>query len=417
MIEQFDCVIIGGGASGLMAAIRAAQFRRKVLILEKNNSLGRKLLMSGKGRCNITNIAELDDFLTHFGKRGDFLRNTFKCFFNIQLIEFFKRGGLSLKVERGKRVFPEDDSSESVLDVLKKYIAKEGVELSLGAKVSEIKLSKNRIKEIILEDGFKLMARKVILATGGLSYPATGSTGDGFRIAKDLGHKIVDLKPGLVPLETKENWVGDLAGLSLKNVKIKIISDREVFQSEIGEMLFTHFGVSGPLALALSSKVVDLLLKEKSVILSIDLKSGLTDKQLDSRLLRDFVNKGSMLYKNLLKDLLPRKLIKVFADLSKINPERKANQITQQERLKMLRLFKDFRLTIKKARSIKEAIITRGGVSTRQINPKTMESNLIEGLYFCGEVIDLAADTGGYNLQAAFSTGYLAGESAGRSLN
>ncbi|MBL7198051.1 MAG: NAD(P)/FAD-dependent oxidoreductase [Candidatus Omnitrophica bacterium] len=463
-MKNFNVVIIGAGASGLMAAVRASEFTDKVLLIEKNDSLGRKLLLSGKGRCNLTNIAQLDEFLTHFGKQGNFLRSAFAKFFNTELIQFFEQRGLKLKTERGGRVFPVSDSSESVLDILRKDIIKQGIEVYYEAKVLEVKLVNtekpflnanirrlhadsrglarrnnlrvsvfdsresalkntfsmvtklNRNKEIILSNGEKIIAKKVILATGGFSYPLTGSTGDGYRIAKNLGHKIIPLGPGLVPLEVREAWIRDLAGLSLKNVRISIISGKKRLLPDIGEMLFTHFGVSGPLVLTLSSRIVDLLSENKSVRLSIDLKPGLTDGQLDSRLLRDITNKGSVFYKNLLKDLLPRKLIKVFVDLSGINPNKPANQITQQERLSTRQLLKDFRLTISRARPIKEAIITRGGVSTREINPKTMESNIANGLYFCGEIIDVDADTGGYNLQAAFSTGYLAGESAGKSL-
>jgi hypothetical protein len=415
-MKAFNIVVVGGGASGLMAAIRAGQIIDKVLILEKNNSLGRKLSISGKGRCNLTNIAELEDFLTHFSRNGNFLRSAFGNFFNKELIDFFRDKGLALKVERGKRVFPEDDLSDSVLNILKNCIKQEGVQVVYKARVSEIRQRDSEIKEISLENNQRFMAKKVILATGGLSYPLTGSTGDGYAIANNLGHCIISIRPGLVPLVIKERWVKDLMGLGLKNVRIKILCRNKAFKSDVGEMIFTHFGVSGPLVLGLSNKVVDLLKEKEPVKLSIDLKPGLTDAQLDNRILRDIENKGSLFYKNLLKDLLPRKLIKVFIYLSGISPDKKANQITQKERFKMRRLFKDFRLTIVRPRPIKEAIITRGGVSTRQINPKTMESNLIEGLYFCGEIIDVDADTGGYNLQAAFSTGYLAGQSAARSL-
>ncbi|MBL7197218.1 MAG: NAD(P)/FAD-dependent oxidoreductase [Candidatus Omnitrophica bacterium] len=415
-MKEFNVVVIGGGASGLMAAIRASQFTDELLLIEKNDSLGKKLLLSGKGRCNLTNVAELDDFLTHFGKQGSFLRSAFNRFFNTELIQFFEQRGLRLKTERGGRVFPEGDLSKSVLDVLKKSIRSQGVEVKFKTKLREIKSDKDKIKEIILDNGDKIIANRIILATGGASYPLTGSTGDGYKIAKNLGHKIIPLGPGLVPLEIREVWIRDLAGLSLKNVRIKFLWGKKLIHSDIGEMLFTHLGVSGPLVLSLSGRIVDLLSENKSVRLSIDLKPALTGGQLDNRLLRDITNKGSVFYKNLLKDLLPRKLIKVFVDLSGINPNKPGNQITQQERLSIRQLLKDFRLTISRARPIKEAIITRGGVSTRQINPKTMESNLAEGLYFCGEIIDIDADTGGYNLQAAFSTGYLAGESAARSL-
>ena len=413
-MEEFNVIIIGAGASGLMAAIRSSQFTGKVLLLEKNNSAGKKLLLSGKGRCNLTNIAELEDFLAHFEKQGSFLRSAFNNFFNTELIEFLQKRGLKVKIERGGRVFPESDLSESVLAVLKKEITKQGIRIYYKATVCKINLNKN--KEIVLDNGDKILAKRIILATGGASYPLTGSTADGYRIAEALGHRIVPLRAGLVPLEAKERWVKDLAGSSLRNVKVKVLLEKKVISSDIGEMIFTHFGISGPLILSLSGKVVDLLQVNSSIILSIDLKPALTDKQLDNRLLRDIKNNGSLFYKNLLKGLLPGKFIKVFIDLSGINSQKPANQITQKERLKIRCLLKDFRITITKARPIKEAIITRGGVSTREINPKTMESNLIKGLYFCGEVIDIDADTGGYNLQAAFSTGYLAAQSAAESL-
>ncbi|MBL7131407.1 MAG: NAD(P)/FAD-dependent oxidoreductase [Candidatus Omnitrophica bacterium] len=431
-MKEFNIVIIGAGASGLMAAIRASKFTplgksvpakeqssltgftNKILLLEKSNSLGRKLLLSGKGRCNLTNTAELEDFLTHFGKQGNFLRNAFSCFFNTELIEFFENRGLKLKAERGGRIFPESDLSKSVLDILRYDIIKQGVEVYYKAKVVEVKLNAN--KEIILSNGNKIIAKRIILATGGVSYPLTGSTGDGYSIAESLGHKIIPLRAGLIPLEVKEKWIRDLTGLSLRNVKVKLLSKKKTISSDIGEMIFTHFGISGPLILSLSAKVVDLLQTHKAVTVSIDLKPALTDNQLDDRVLREIKNHGSVFYKNLLKGLLPRKLIEVFVGLSGINPQKAINQITQKERLRITSLLKDFRLTIIKARPIKEAVVTRGGVSTREINPKTMESTLVKGLYFCGEVIDVDADTGGYNLQAAFSTGYLAAESAAKSL-
>ena len=413
-MKEFNIVIIGAGASGLMATIQASKLTNRILLLEKNNSFGKKLLISGKGRCNLTNIAELEDFLTHFGRQGNFLRSAFSHFFNTELIEFFEKRGLKLKAERGGRIFPESDLSKSVLDILKKDILKQGIEIYYKAKVLEVKLNRN--KEITLSNGDKIIAKRIILATGGVSYPLTGSTGDGYRIAESLGHKIVPLRAGLVPLEVKEKWLRDLTGLSLRNVKVKLLLKKKVISSDIGEMIFTHFGISGPLILSLSAKVVDLLETDKAVTVSIDLKPALTDNQLDDRLLRDIKNNGSVFYKNLLKDLLPRKLIEVFISLSGINPQKAINQITQKERLKIRSLLKDFRLTIIKARPIREAIVTRGGISTREINPKTMESRLVKGVYFCGEVVDIDADTGGYNLQAAFSTGYLAAESAVKSL-
>lgn len=414
--EIYNCVIVGAGASGLMAAVRAGELADKVLLLERNEGIGLKLLISGKGRCNLTNTAELEDFLGHFSRTADFLRSAFNKFFNRDLIYFFENNGLELKEERGARVFPVSDKSVSVVNVLKKCINKNAVHIRYDARVAGIRVNNDNIKEIILVNGEVIRSKSVILATGGLSYPLTGSSGDGFDIAKDLGHTIVALKAGLVGFETKENFVKHLTGLSLKNVQIKITCDNKKFESGVGEMLFTHVGVSGPLVLDLSAKIIDSLSINKSVKISIDLKPGLIEEQLDARLQRDFRERGSTIYKNLLKELLPGKLVGVFAQVSKIDINKPANQISKEERSIIKSLLKDFSLTIKRPRPIQEAIITRGGISTKEIDPKTMESRIVRGVYFCGEIIDIDADTGGFNLQAAFSTGYLAGESAALSL-
>lgn len=414
-MKKYDIIIIGAGASGMMAAIRAGELNREVLLIEKNNKLGQKLLISGKGRCNFTNIQELDKFISNFSHTGVFLRSAFAKFFNTELIRFFEARGLKSKTERGGRVFPSDDQASSVLKVLKFYLQENKVKIIYNSPVVDIKVGKNGDFSVKLKDGNMLNSRKLILATGGLSYPLVGSTGDGFSFAKKLGHKIVDLRPGLVPLEVKEPWVKELQGLSLKNIRIKFICGKKSVESEIGEMLFTHFGVSGPLILELSSKIVDWLKEAKETIkLVIDLKPGLDEEQLDKRLIRDFENQGSKIYKNILAEILPGKLINVFVKISGIAQNKKANQITQEDRRKILRLLKDFSLTITKPRPIEEAIVTRGGVSTKEIDPQTMQSRLARGLYFCGEIIDVDAISGGYNLQAAFSTGYLAGESASK---
>lgn len=415
-MREYDIIIIGGGASGIMAAIRSGQQKKNVLLIEKNTKLGQKLLISGKGRCNLTNIVQLDDFLDSFSKNGQFLRNAFARLFNNELIEFFEKKGLRLKIERGGRVFPETDKADSVLEVLKKYLKENNVKIIYNHSAVDIKIGKNNKFSVKLNNGDKLFSKKLILATGGLSYPLTGSTGDGFRFAKNLGHSVVGLLPGLVPLETAEAWKKDLQGLSLRNVQIKFSQGKKEIKSDIGEMLFTHFGVSGPLVLELSANIVDWLNdSQEKVEMAIDLKPGLTTEQLDQRLIRDFKNQGSKIYKNVLTELLPRKMIDVFIKLSGIAQDKKANQISQEDRRKVLNLLKSFSLTITKSRPIKEAIVTRGGVSTREIDPKTMQSKIVKGLYFCGELIDVDAKSGGYNLQAAFSTGYLAGESAAKS--
>ncbi|MDP2939572.1 MAG: NAD(P)/FAD-dependent oxidoreductase [Candidatus Omnitrophota bacterium] len=415
-MEGYSIAVIGAGPAGMMSAITAANFTSNVVLLEKNESLGKKLLISGKGRCNLTNIGSLDNFLEHFSSTGEFLRSAFNEFFNTQLLEFFEKEGLRLKIERGGRVFPINDKSSAVLAILRKELKRLNVHLLYEAGVKDLR------KELLswfieLSDSKVIKARRVILATGAASYPLTGSTGDGFKIAAKLGHTIVPLRPGLVPLETKESWVRDLAGLSLKNIRISISQADKKISSEIGEMIFTHFGVSGPLVLELSSKVIDWFSNSKQLTLKIDLKPGLTEEQLNNRLIRDFTNFGNRSLKNLLKEFLPKRLIDICVEDCGIAANKKANQISSPERDNLIKFFKGWSLTLTRPRPLSEAIITKGGVCTKEINPRTMESRLHEGLYFCGEIIDIDADTGGYNLQAAFSTGYLAGKNAAESLN
>jgi hypothetical protein len=412
IMEIYDIIIVGAGPAGMMAAIRAGEFNKNVILIEKNKTLARKLLISGKGRCNLTNIGSLDDFLNNFSKTGEFLRNAFKIFFNRELQYFFQVKGLKLKTERGGRVFPADDQASSVVKILKSYLKENNVKILYNKKV--VSIAKGIFFSIRLSDKGILYSKRLIIATGGLSYPSTGSNGDGFRFARSLRHGIVDLRPGLIPLEIKEKQIArNLQGLSLRSIRIRLHQGRKRLESEIGEMLFTHFGVSGPLILKLSGQIVDWLREsEEPVELSIDLKPGLSQEQLDRRLLREFKKQGSKIYKNILFELLPQKMINVFIDLSGIRAEKKVNQITYQERRKISKLLKDFSLTIVRSRPIEEAIITRGGISTKEIDPRTLQSRIVRGLYFCGEIIDVDAISGGYNLQAAFSTGYLAGESA-----
>jgi len=405
-------VVVGAGPAGLMAAIRAAALAQEVILIDKNPSLGRKLLLSGKGRCNLTNASDLDSFLKRFSKNGEFLRDAFKKFFNQELMDFFTERGLATKVERQSRVFPATDSSSSIVEALEKELVKQNVKIMLKSKVKDVLIKDNQVKGLYLDSAEFLSCDKLILATGGISYSFTGSTGEGLDMAKRLGHKIVPLRPGLVPLVTAEKYPKALEGLTLKNIRLKFYAGNSEISSEVGELLFTGFGVSGPLVLSLSGKIADWLNNKKEVYVEIDLKPGLTREQLSLRFLREFKVNAKKGIKNVMKSVLPLKLIDLFMELAKINPHKKANQITQKEREALVTLLKGWRLNIASARPIEEGMITQGGVSLKDINPRTMESRLIKGLYFCGEMIDVDADTGGFNLQAAFSTGYLAGESA-----
>ena len=411
-MEKIEIVVVGGGPSGMMAAIRAATLGRAVILLEKKSTLGNKLLLSGKGRCNLTNTEDLHNFLKRFSKNGDFLRDAFKKFFNQELISFFEQRGLKLKIERQLRVFPQSDRSSSVLDVLENELVKAGVQVVCRGKVVDLIVSGGRAKGVRLENGQDILCDRIILACGGASYSFTGSDGSGINIAKKLGHVIVPLQSGLIPLDVKQNYVKKLEGLTLRNIKLKFSDGKAEIISEIGELIFTASGISGPLVITLSGKVIDLLAGNKNVFVDIDLKPALSIQQLDARLLREFKLNSKKSIKNMLKELLPLRLIEVFSDLSGINPLKKCSQITLDEREKIISMLKGFHLEISGPRPIEEGMVTRGGVSLKQINPRTMESRRVKGLYFCGEMIDLDADTGGFNLQAAFSTGYLAGESS-----
>lgn len=411
LVEPKKIVVVGGGPAGMMAAIRAAGLNQDVTLIEKNQTLGKKLLLSGKGRCNLTNLCNPDSFLKRFSKEGQFLRDAFKKFFNTDLIHFFETRGLKLKIERQQRVFPLDDKSSSVTNTLKKELIKNKAKIRTGIEMKDILIHENKVRGIILEPGGFLPADKIILATGGVSYKFTGSTGYGINIAGKLGHSIIPLRPGLVPLETRQN-LKSLQGLALKNIRLQFSDGKKKLDSGIGELLFTDFGISGPLVLSLSSQIVDWLKEGTSVYVQIDLKPALSTQQLNARLLREFKENSKKNVQNTLKNLLPQKLIRIFLEIAKINPHKLAGQVTKEERKNLIDLFKGLRLDIVKSRPIEEAMVTRGGVSLKDINPRSMESRKIKGLYFCGEMIDVDADTGGFNLQAAFSTGYLAGESA-----
>ncbi|MFH0855522.1 MAG: NAD(P)/FAD-dependent oxidoreductase [Candidatus Omnitrophota bacterium] len=405
-------IVVGAGPAGMMAAIRAAECKSEVILIDKNPAPGKKLLLSGKGRCNLTNACDLDSFLKRFSGNGQFLRDAFNKFFNRELMDFFVSRGLELKTERQLRVFPVTDSSASIAGALEKELAKQNVKLMFKRRVKDIRVKDKEVKGLSLDDGEFIPADRIILATGGVSYGFTGSTGEGLDMAKSSGHGIVSLRPGLVPLVVREKYPKSLEGLTLKNISIKFCSPKNEIVSEVGELLFTGFGISGPLVLTLSGKIVDWLNDKKEVSVEIDLKPGLSRQQLDARLLREFKTDAKKGVKNVMKNLLPLRLIGLFLELARIDPHKKANQVTASERLALINLLKGWRLGISGPLSLEEGMVTKGGVSLKDINPRTMGSRRVLGLYFCGEMIDVDADTGGFNLQAAFSTGYLAGESA-----
>lgn len=409
-------LIIGGGAAGMMAAAFAAKNGNRVEVFEKNEKLGKKLFITGKGRCNITNAADLEDFFSAVTSNPKFLYSAFYSFTNEQVISFFEELGVKTKVERGGRVFPVSDHSSDVIQALKNEMERLGVKINLNAEVKELITEKNSTIETVngirLVSGKKISGDAVIVATGGISYPSTGSTGDGYRFARRCGHKVSELSPSLVPMEVKEWYAGELMGLSLRNIEIRITDGKKKLYQEFGEMLFTHYGVTGPVILSASS-VVGKKLKDTELTLHIDLKPALTEEQLDKRVLREFETNHNRQFKNAVDSLFPSKLRPVIVELSGIPEEKKVHEITKEERLRFVRLIKDFTMTLTGLRGYNEAIITKGGVSVKEIDPGTMESKLIKGLYFAGEVLDLDAVTGGYNLQIAWSTGYLAGINAG----
>jgi predicted Rossmann fold flavoprotein len=411
-VEKIKIIVVGGGPSGMMAAIRASTFGQEVILLEKKSTLGNKLLLSGKGRCNLTNTEDLPNFLKRFSKNGDFLRDAFKKFFNQELISFFEERGLKLKIERQLRVFPQSDRSFSILNILENELAKAKVQVICRSKVVDLIVSAGKIKGVRLENGHEIPGDRIILASGGASYSFTGSDASGINIAKKWGHEIISLQAGLVPLDVKQNYIQKLEGVALRNIKLRFSDGQREVASEIGELIFTATGISGPLVITLSGKVIDLFSPQKTVFVEIDLKPALSIQQLDARLLREFKSNSKKSIKNMLKELLPLRLIMVFIEAAGIDPLKKCSQVTQKEREKIIVWLKGFRLEISGPRPIEEGMVTRGGVSLKQIDPRTMGSRLIKGLYFCGEMIDVDADTGGFNLQAAFSTGYLAGESA-----
>jgi len=396
----------------MMAAGQAATAGVRTSILEKMPRLGRKLAITGKGRCNLTNVASAAEFISHFGDTGPFLRQAFHRFSNDDLVAFFEDLGVSTTIERGGRIFPTSGRARDVVDALTGWIRRQGVTVYSGVSVQDLIVEGKRVGGVRDSAGRKYHADAVIVSTGGVSYPATGSTGDGYRLAASAGHTVVPIRPALVPLETRGDTAVRLQGLSLRNVKVDIFIGGNRYAEAFGEMLFTHFGISGPVILTLSRKVVDALRHGKKVGLSIDLKPALDERVLDERLLRDFDHHGKRKFETLLKGLLPAKMIPLCVEQVGIPPERRGHQITAREREHLRGWLKDFRLEVTGVRPVDEAIVTAGGVDTQEIDPRTMASRLLEGLYFAGEVMDVDADTGGYNLQAAFSTGWLAGRSA-----
>jgi len=411
-------LIIGGGPAGMMAAISAAEENEEVVLIEKNSTLGRKLLITGKGRCNITSSIAIEDFIKNVPGNGRFLYSAFSNFSNQDIIDLMKKNGVEVKEERGNRIFPVTDKAQSVLDAFINEIRKhKNIKVMLNCKVKSIMQKDGIAIGAFLESGEKVYSDRVILATGGKSYPLTGSTGDGYKMAKEVGHTVVDARGSLVPIKADTDICQRLQGLSLRNVKIAFIDkdkSKEIYD-DFGEMLFTHFGVSGPTILSGSAhllryKDVDSKIKEGSIVLKIDLKPALSEEELDKRVLRDFEEFKNKEFKNSLEKLLPKKMIDVVIDLSGIDRYKKVNEITKEERLSLVKLLKDFEITIDGFRPVEEAIVTAGGVSIKEINPKTMESKIVSGLFFAGEIIDVDAYTGGFNLQIAYSTGYTAGK-------
>ncbi len=410
-------IVIGGGPAGIMSAISSAESGNDVTIIEKMQSLGRKLLITGKGRCNITSSLDMDEFIKNIPGNGMFLYSAFKNYTNQDIIKLLKEEGLEVKEERGNRIFPVTDKSLDVLKCFEKKLKSLNINIILNTKVKEILVEDNIVKGVKTEKEI-INADKVILATGGKSYPLTGSTGDGYVMAQKLGHTITKINPSLVPLEAfDKETCKNLQGLSLKNVQIELIdkNKNKVIYEDFGEMLFTHFGVSGPTILSSSAhlvryKNIQQLFNENKISLKIDFKPALSEEKLNDRILRDFNEEKNKMFRNSLDKLLPQKLIPTIIKISGINPNKKVNEITKIERKNLVKLLKNFEITIKGFRSIDEAIITSGGIKIKEINPKTMESKIIKGLYFAGEIIDVDAYTGGFNLQIAYSTGYTAGK-------
>jgi len=399
--------VIGGGPAGMMAALKASE-HNKVILVEKNNKLGKKLYITGKGRCNITSSKDISEFFDNIPGNPEFLYSSLYSFTNEDTMNFLKTSGVKLKVERGDRVFPDSDKSSDIIAAFEKELIKRGVSIRLNTHVAEMECRNSRINSITLDDGTKVEADHYILCTGGISYPQTGSTGEGHVLARKLGHNVTKLLPSLVPVEVEEEWVKDLQGLSLKNVEFRIIDKRnKTIYKDFGEMLFTHFGLSGPIVLS-GSRIVNFHKGLKAVI---NLKPALTSEELDKRIQKDFTKNINKAFKNSLDELLPKKLIQTVVELSAIDGEKKVNLITKDERKHLVHLMQNLTFSIRGLRPVAEAIITAGGIDVKEIDPSTMKSKIVSNLSFAGEIIDVDALTGGFNIQIALSTGYLAGSS------
>lgn len=408
-----NVIVVGGGAAGMMAAIAAAEHGHSVVLLEQNEKLGKKIYITGKGRCNVTNACEMDKLFENMVSNPKFLYSAFYDYTNVQVMDLLREAGCPLKIERGERVFPVSDHASDIIAALERILKKKGVKIQLGTTVKEILAENGHVCGVKFERNQKLDADAVVIATGGLSYPATGATGDGYRMAEALGHTVKECTPALVPMEMSEEWCKDLQGLSLKNVTLTMRCGNKQIYHGFGEMLFTHFGISGPLVLSASSYYGKC--KDKSQIsVGIDLKPALSEEQLDRRILREFEQNPNKQFKNVVGSLYPSKLIPVMIALSGIEGEKKIHEITKEERKRLLTATKQLTMQVKGLRDFNEAIITQGGIHVKEVNPSTMESKLVSGLYFAGEILDLDALTGGFNLQIAWSTGHLAGSSIGR---
>ncbi len=400
-------IVVGGGAAGTMAAIMAAKNGHRVTLFEKNEKIGKKIFITGKGRCNVTNACDITDFFENIPTNSKFLYSAIYSFTNQDVIDFFVDCGCPLKVERGDRVFPVSDHSSDIIAALRRKMDEVGVVTKLNTEVKKLIVNDDKVNGVILSNGQNIKSDVVIVATGGFSYQTTGSTGDGYKWAEESGHKIAEIAPALVPLETKEDWVKSLQGLSLKNVSLQFKNGKKVLYEGFGEMMFTHFGITGPLVLSASSYIKN----PKDVQAFLDLKPALSHEQLDKRILREFEENRNKQFKNSINSLFPAKLIPVMLALSGINPDKKVNEISKEERKFFVELIKELPMTIIGTRDFKEAIITRGGISVKDVNPSTMESKKVKDLYFAGEVLDVDGVTGGFNLQIAWSTGALAGNS------
>ncbi|MTI83095.1 MAG: NAD(P)/FAD-dependent oxidoreductase [Firmicutes bacterium] len=407
---KYDLIVMGGGPAGMMSAITAGSEGMHTILTEKNNKLGKKLRITGKGRCNVTNYGDLEDFQRSIITNGKFLYSSLYAFDNLRLMELLESRGVKLKVEQGNRVFPVSDRAGDIIDALYRLLRQNKVEIRLNTAIQNILIEDNHVHGVVTCDNNMIKGDKVVIASGGMSWQQTGSTGDGYKLAQDAGHEIVKPRPALIPLEIKEPWVKDLQGLSLNNVYIRAVVEKRVIAEQSGEMLFTHFGISGPAVLSISSYLSKP--SQRPINLQIDIKPELSAGGLDNRLQETLNKNNGKSLKNALHDLVPRRMVPVILQLSKVGSNKKVDRVSRQERERLVHIIKNIPLTLKKMRPLNEAIVTGGGVGIKEINPSTMESKIVKGLYFAGEIIDVDALTGGYNLQIAFSTGYLSGISA-----